>query len=63
MSKTLPKGHRSCLTEEFRYIPAASTDIARTFERVRRQLERQAPPPPDNVRVLPPRPPAAQQAQ
>jgi len=63
MSKTLPKGHRSCLAEGFRYTPAASTDIARTFERVRRQIEQRELPPPENVLVLPQRKPAAQQAQ
>jgi hypothetical protein len=63
MSKTLPKGHRSCLTEEFRYIPAASTDIARTFERIRRQLARETVPLPGNVRVLTQRKPTTQPAQ
>jgi hypothetical protein len=63
MSKTLPKGHRSCLGEGFRYIPAASTDIAQTFARVRRQLEQEAPPPPQNVRALPQRKLATRPAQ
>jgi hypothetical protein len=63
MSKTLPKGHLSCLTEGFRYTPAAATNIARTFERVRQQLEREELPPPENVLVLPQRKPAAQQAR
>lgn len=34
--KPLPKGHRSCLSPGFKYTPAAATDIARTFARLRR---------------------------
>jgi hypothetical protein len=63
MSKTLPKGHVSCLTEGFRYTPAASTDIAKTFARLRQQLEREEPRTPKNVRVLPHRKLAPHQAQ
>ncbi len=33
----LPKGHRSCLDPAFRYTPAASTDVAKTFVRLRRE--------------------------
>lgn len=38
----LPKGHLSCLSKAFRYTPAAGTDVAKTFVRVRRQLARNA---------------------
>jgi hypothetical protein len=34
---TLPKGHRSLLDPAFRYTPASSTDVARTFARLRRE--------------------------
>jgi hypothetical protein len=63
MSKTLPKGHVSCLTEGFRYTPAASTDVAKTFARIRQQLERQEPPAAKNVRALPQRKLISHQAQ
>lgn len=33
----LPKGHRSLLDPAFRYTPAAGTDIARTFARLKRE--------------------------
>lgn len=39
MSKLLPKGHLSVLSKAFKYTPAASTDVARTFARVRRELK------------------------
>lgn len=39
MKRVLPKGHRSCLSAGFKYTPAASTDVARTFARVRRELK------------------------
>jgi hypothetical protein len=39
MAKTLPKGHLSCLSNAFRYTPAARTDVANTFARITRQLE------------------------
>lgn len=42
MQRSLPKGHASCLSPAFRYIPAAGTDIAKTFARIRRQLKAQA---------------------
>ena len=38
MSKMLPKGHLSCLSGAFRYTPAAHTNIASTFERIKREL-------------------------
>ena len=31
----LPKGHTSILSPQFKYVPAASTDLAATFERIR----------------------------
>ena len=39
MSKTLPKGHLSCLSDAFRYTPAAHTNVASTFERIKRELK------------------------
>src|SRR5262249_52698884 len=36
--KTLPKGPVSGLAPSFQYTPAASTDLARSFARIRRQL-------------------------
>jgi len=52
MSKTLPKGHASCLAQGFKYTPSAHTDLAKTFARIRRRLK----PKPDseqgNVRPL-----------
>jgi len=35
----LPKGHSSILSPGFRYVPAANTDIAKTFARVKRELK------------------------
>jgi hypothetical protein len=55
MSKTLPKGHVSCLSETFRYTPASNTNISKTFARVRRQLARPEQPATQNVCVLPQR--------
>jgi hypothetical protein len=37
MTKTLPKGHVSCLSNAFRYTPAAHTNVASTFARIRRE--------------------------
>ena len=45
MQKLLPKGHVSCLSRGFRYTPAAGTDVAKTFARIRRQLKAEAKPP------------------
>ena len=53
MHKTLPKGHVSCLSGAFRYTDASSTDLAKTFARVRRELTRGAQPATGNVRELP----------
>jgi len=47
----LPKGLSSILSRRFPYVPAADTDIAKTFARVRHELEREARPP-DNVSPL-----------
>ena len=33
----LPKGHTSILSPTFRYVPAANTDLSRTFARIREQ--------------------------
>jgi hypothetical protein len=33
----LPKGHTSILSPAFKYVPAASTDLSRTFARIREQ--------------------------
>lgn len=38
MEKTLPKGHVSCLSKSFHYTPAASTNVAATFARIKREL-------------------------
>lgn len=37
--KPLPKGHRACYDPAFKYTPAASTDIAKTFARLRREAK------------------------
>jgi hypothetical protein len=42
MQRLLPKGHVSCLSQGFRYTPAAVTDVAKTFARIRRQLKAEA---------------------
>jgi hypothetical protein len=39
MTKTLPKGHVSCLSDAFRYTPAAHTNVANTFARIARKLK------------------------
>jgi len=39
VSKTLPKGHLSCLSTAFRYTPAAHTNVAETFARIARELK------------------------
>ena len=40
MTKTLPKGHASCLTTAFTYTPASHTDLAKTFARLRERQEK-----------------------
>lgn len=42
MTKTLPKGHVSCLSKSFRYTPAVSTNVAATFTRITRELKLRA---------------------
>ena len=50
----LPKGHTSILSPTFKYVPAANTDLSRTFARIREQ--RLSPVRPGaNVAVLKPR--------
>ncbi len=50
----LPKGHTSILSPTFKYVPAANTDLAKTFARIRTQ--RLAPVPARaSVSVLKPR--------
>jgi len=63
MSKPLPKGHLSCLSEAFRYTPASNTNISKTFARIRRQLGRQEQPAARNVCVLPQRNRSGSRAQ
>ena len=41
MSKTLPKGHLSCLSNSFRYTPAAGTNVANTVARIKQELGEQ----------------------
>lgn len=54
MSKSLPKGHASLLTPKFKYTPAANTDLAKTFARIRRrQTKQQKPEEAVNVHTLP----------
>lgn len=50
----LPKGHRSCLDPAFRYTPAASTDVAATFARLRREAAMRRPTPGISVWELTP---------
>ena len=42
MRKTLPKGHTSCLSSEFKYTSATHTDLGKTFARIKRQLKGQS---------------------
>jgi hypothetical protein len=35
MKPQLPKGHASILSPGFKYVPAANTDLAKTFARIR----------------------------
>jgi hypothetical protein len=55
--QVLPKGHTSILSPGFKYVPAAGTDIAKTFARVRQQLKQEERPA-GNVAVLKPRRPS-----
>ena len=56
MTKTLPKGHVSCLSNAFRYTPAAHTNVADTFARISRQLKTQGAPSPDIRKSTEPQP-------
>ena len=42
MQKTLPKGHTSCLSSQFRYTSATHTDLGKTFARIKGQLKGQS---------------------
>ena len=42
MLKTLPKGHTSCLSLQFKYTPASHTDLGKTFARIKLQLTGQS---------------------
>ena len=42
MQKTLPKGHTSCLTPQFKYTSATHTDLGKTFARIKQQLKGQS---------------------
>ncbi len=41
MTKTLPKGHLSCLSSAFRYTPAVRTNVADTLARIAREIKAQ----------------------
>jgi hypothetical protein len=43
----LPKGHTSILSPQFKYVPAASTDLAATFARLRGERVQPQPAPDD----------------
>ena len=42
MQKTLPKGHTSCLSPQFKYTSAIHTDLGKTFTRIKGQLKGQS---------------------
>jgi hypothetical protein len=42
MQKTLPKGHTSCLSSQFKYTSAIHTDLGKTFSRIKQQLKGQS---------------------
>jgi hypothetical protein len=44
MARSLPKGHLSCLSNAFRYMPAVHTNVANTFARIARKLTSQGVP-------------------
>jgi hypothetical protein len=52
MSKTLPKGHASCLAPGFKYTPSTHTDLAKTFARIKRRLKPKPNSEQGNVRQL-----------
>ncbi len=41
----LPKGHTTILSPAFKYVPAARTDVAETFARIRAQRLHEQPAP------------------
>ena len=51
MQKTLPKGHTSCLSPQFKYTSATHTDLRNTFARIKGQLKGQ--PNQDRAKVCP----------
>ena len=53
MQKTLPKGHTSCLSSQFKYTSATHTDLGKTFGRIKRQLKGQSEEDQANVYPLP----------
>jgi hypothetical protein len=55
MERTLPKGHLSCLSGRFKYTPAISTSIAKTFARIRAGEKSEGAQGGKNVRLLPQR--------
>ncbi len=55
MDRTLPKGHLSCLSESFRYVPASGTNVAKTFAKIKRRLGQEQHERTQNVCVLPSR--------
>jgi hypothetical protein len=55
----LPKGHTSILSPAFKYVPAASTDLAKTFARLREQQHRSPARGTANIAVLKQRSPAS----
>jgi hypothetical protein len=56
MTKTLPKGHVSCLSNAFRYTPATHTNVANTFARISRELKTPDAPSPGIPTSTEPRP-------
>ena len=53
MQKTLPKGHTSCLSPQFKYTSATHTDLGDTFARIKGQLKGQSEEDGANVYSLP----------
>jgi hypothetical protein len=43
---------KGLMDPKFRYIPAAETNIAATFARIRRQMKKEAEQPPANVKPI-----------
>lgn len=41
MSQQTQRNEKSLLNPAFRYVPSASTDIRKTFERARKEIQRQ----------------------